>query len=83
MAKPDGEACREDGTLKDASELEWPNSPSELESSTAKYDSEWDERMKNSWKVSRIAQVCCKFSPIAQCRIKQAACVIPMKIPLT
>ena len=26
---PDGDACREDGTLKDASEMEWPNSPSE------------------------------------------------------
>ena len=28
-SKPDGDACREDGTLKDASELEWPNSPSD------------------------------------------------------
>jgi hypothetical protein len=28
-SKPDGEACRDDGTLKDASELEWPNSPSD------------------------------------------------------
>jgi hypothetical protein len=26
---PDGDACRPDGTLKDASEMEWPNSPSE------------------------------------------------------
>ena len=26
---PDGDACRADGTLKDASEMEWPNSPSE------------------------------------------------------
>jgi hypothetical protein len=26
---PDGEACRPDGTLKDASELEFPNSPSD------------------------------------------------------
>jgi hypothetical protein len=28
-SKPDGDACREDGTLKDASEMEWPNSPSQ------------------------------------------------------
>jgi hypothetical protein len=28
-SKPDGEACRDDGTLKDASELEWPDSPSD------------------------------------------------------
>jgi hypothetical protein len=26
---PDGDACRPDGTLKDASEMEWLNSPSE------------------------------------------------------
>lgn len=29
-SKPVGDACREDGTLKDASEMEWPNSPTEL-----------------------------------------------------
>jgi hypothetical protein len=28
--KPDGNACQPDGTLKDASEMEWPNSPSDL-----------------------------------------------------
>ena len=27
---PDGDACRPDGTLKDASEIEWPNSLSDL-----------------------------------------------------
>lgn len=27
ITKPDGEACNEDGTLKDASEMEWLNSP--------------------------------------------------------
>ena len=31
FSKPDGDACREDGTLKDASEMEWPNSPSETD----------------------------------------------------
>ena len=29
FSKPDGDTCHEDGTLKDASEMEWPNSPSE------------------------------------------------------
>jgi hypothetical protein len=29
LSKPDGEACNEDGTLKDASEMDWPDSPSE------------------------------------------------------
>ena len=28
LRKPDGEACNPDGTLKDASEMEWPDSPS-------------------------------------------------------
>jgi hypothetical protein len=26
-SKPAGDACREDGTLKDAREMVWPNSP--------------------------------------------------------
>ena len=26
--KPDGDACNPDGTLKDAPEMEWPDSPS-------------------------------------------------------
>ena len=29
--KPVGDACHEDGTLKDADEMVWPNSPTELE----------------------------------------------------
>jgi hypothetical protein len=29
MTKPVGDACREDGTLKDADELVWPDSPTE------------------------------------------------------
>lgn len=29
ITMPDGDACRPDGTLKDADEMEWPNSPSE------------------------------------------------------
>ena len=30
FTKPVGDVCCEDGTLKDASKLEWPDSPSEL-----------------------------------------------------
>ena len=30
MSKLDGEACNADGTLKDAMEIEWVNSPSDL-----------------------------------------------------
>ena len=30
-SKPVGDACREDGTLKDASEMDWPELPTELE----------------------------------------------------
>jgi hypothetical protein len=29
IEKPDGDACRKDGTLKDADELYWPDSPSD------------------------------------------------------
>lgn len=29
VSKPDGEACNDDGTLKDASEIEWAHSPSQ------------------------------------------------------
>ena len=29
QTKPDGKACNEDGTLKDASKLEWPDSPTQ------------------------------------------------------
>lgn len=28
-SKPEGDACRKDGTLKDASEMDWPDSPTE------------------------------------------------------
>jgi hypothetical protein len=30
-SKPDGDTCRPDGTLKEASEMEWPHSPSDLD----------------------------------------------------
>jgi hypothetical protein len=31
VTKPVGDACRDDGTLKDADEMVWPNSPTEPE----------------------------------------------------
>jgi hypothetical protein len=37
-SKPDGDACHNDGTLKDASELEWLNSPSDIKASTDTFD---------------------------------------------
>ena len=30
ITKPVGDACRDDGTLKDTDEMVWPNSPTEL-----------------------------------------------------
>ena len=33
-SKPDGEACHEDGTLKDVSEITWLHSPSQGEPTT-------------------------------------------------
>ena len=38
MTKPVGDACRDDGTLKDADELEWPDSPSELVATQTHFD---------------------------------------------
>jgi hypothetical protein len=37
-SKPDGDACHDDGTLKDASELEWPDSPSDIKASNNTFD---------------------------------------------
>ena len=38
VTKPVGDACRDDGTLKDADELEWPDSPSELVATQTHFD---------------------------------------------
>ena len=38
LTKPVGDACRDDGTLKDADELEWPDSPSELVATQTHFD---------------------------------------------
>ena len=37
-SKPDSDVCHDDGTLKDASELEWPDSPSDIEASNNTFD---------------------------------------------
>ena len=42
MTKPVGDACRDDGTLKDANELEWPESPSEIVTQQEYFD-HWPE----------------------------------------
>jgi hypothetical protein len=42
-SKPDGEACNQDGTLKDASELEWPDSPTQP-SAFGFQDEMWDHQ---------------------------------------
>ena len=44
--KPDGEACRKDGTLKNADEMEWPKSTSEdvphAKMSTGRWKWKWE-----------------------------------------
>lgn len=43
MSKPEGDACREDGTLKDASEMEWPNSPTEHNQALiSQHEEDWE-----------------------------------------
>ena len=42
MTKPVSDACRDDGTLKDANELEWPESPSEIVTQQ-EYFNHWPE----------------------------------------
>jgi hypothetical protein len=42
-SKPVGDACREDGTLKDASEMEWPESPTQLAYNQALIEDQFHE----------------------------------------
>ena len=47
MSKPEGDACREDGTLKDASEMEWPNSPTEYNKALiSQHEEDWQDHYK-------------------------------------
>ena len=43
-SKPVGDACREDGTLKEASEMEWPDSPTGYNSALL---SQYEDQFKN------------------------------------
>jgi len=40
-SKPVGDACRKDGTLKDASKMDWPNSPT-------KYNPQHEDEFHNN-----------------------------------
>ena len=40
MTKPVGEACHEDGTLKDVSEIEWADSPTAFQVEAPQNDDE-------------------------------------------
>jgi hypothetical protein len=53
-SKPEGEACNADGTLKDASELEWPDSPSEPNAATFEIHPEDDnDRVWDYWNLKK------------------------------
>ena len=41
--KPVGDACCDDGTLKDADKMVWPNSPTELEAPQKDFREWYDE----------------------------------------
>jgi hypothetical protein len=43
-SKPVGDACREDGTLKEASEMEWPDSPTGYNSALL---SQYEDQFEN------------------------------------
>ncbi len=45
--KPDGEACNDDGTLKEASELEWPDSPTAPIAFGFQYGNDSDSGLEN------------------------------------
>ena len=47
-SKPDGEACNKDGTLKDAEELEWPDSPTETTGNKGDGSEDGNEQDSNS-----------------------------------
>ena len=63
-SKPDGDACRDDGTLKDADEMEWPNSPSEQQSFVL------PEKRKREWYDYHDDEPYSDESPKAKVRYK-------------
>ena len=50
-SKPVGDACREDGTLKDASEMEWPDLPTEH--NCALIEAQFDDHNLNGSEMER------------------------------
>ena len=42
-SKPIGDACREDGTLKDANEMDWPDSPTQFDHHQALIEEQFRE----------------------------------------
>lgn len=57
VTKPDGEACNNDGTLKDASEITWLHSPgsSPVSSSKRGHNDSSDEDEVTSKKKTRVS----------------------------
>ena len=52
-SKPVGDACREDGTLKDAGEMEWPDSPTGYNQSLLSQRSPFDDNGSElEWPIS-------------------------------
>ena len=51
--KPIGDACRDDGTLKDADEMVWPNSPTELEAPQKDFRDWYDDEPGSESKSTR------------------------------
>jgi len=43
MSKPEGEACNPDGMLKDAEQIEWLNSPLDLNQDKCTLHDEYDD----------------------------------------
>lgn len=74
MTKPIGDACRDDGTLKDANEIEWVHSPTKVTSSEPPPESPGtssdiyvsDNHDLPSIKVSCVLQIWCRNSPATQ-----------------
>jgi hypothetical protein len=60
--KPGGDACREDGTLKDATEMIWLNSPSEVEAFGSQDNEVYDTGMISELDESDLPKAMSKVS---------------------
>ena len=87
-SKPVGEAVREDGTLKDASEITWLHSPSQehrLETNGEKrkrHGSDSDDKQLPEYRVSKTFDM--SGRPLTDCKSKKvsAKSSIPMTVSL-